>query len=41
MDGSYDNSDGAPRVLALHNGYYETVIDPERWELFQRNASDE
>ncbi|HYH68034.1 MAG TPA: zeta toxin family protein [Urbifossiella sp.] len=37
----YDNTDTAPRVLATHNGYYETVVDPDRWGLFQRSANDD
>lgn len=36
----YDNSGNGPRVLATHNGYYEMVIDPARWEQFQRSATD-
>ncbi len=36
----YDNTDRGPRVLATHNGYYETVIDQDRWELFLRSATD-
>ena len=36
----YDNSHDHPRVVALHNGYYEIVIAPDRWEQFQRSASD-
>jgi len=36
----YDNTDKEPRVLALHNGYFETVVDQDRWELFNRSAYD-
>lgn len=36
----YDNSDDRPRVIAAHNGYFELVSDPDRWELFQRSATD-
>lgn len=37
----YDNTDKEPRVLALYNGYYETVVDQDRWELFNRSATDD
>lgn len=36
----YDNTDRGPRVLATHNGYYETVVDQDRWELLLRSATD-
>lgn len=34
----YDNSNGKPRMLAMNNGYFDTIIDNERWELFTRSA---
>jgi predicted ABC-type ATPase len=37
----YDNSDRRPRLIAEHNSYFETVVDPETWTLFQRSASDD
>ncbi|VTT99205.1 Putative uncharacterized protein OS=[Oscillatoria] sp. PCC 6506 GN=OSCI_3310008 PE=4 SV=1: AAA_33 [Gemmataceae bacterium] len=36
----YDNTHGRSRLLAQHNGYFTTVEDDERWDLFQRSAGD-
>ncbi len=36
----YDNSVDHPRILAFNNSDYESVADPERWDLFVRSASD-
>ncbi|MFO0800895.1 MAG: zeta toxin family protein [Gemmataceae bacterium] len=36
----YDNSNDRPRVIASHNGYFELVGAPERWDMFQRSATD-
>lgn len=35
-----DNSHGRSLLLAQNNGYFETVHDDARWELFQRSADD-
>ena len=34
----YDNSNGRPRLIALSNGYFETILDEKQWELFNRSA---
>ena len=34
----YDNSKGLPQLLAFSNGYFDTILDEPRWELFNRSA---
>jgi predicted ABC-type ATPase len=36
----YDNSYGGSRLIAFNNGFFDTVIDDDRWELFNRSAGD-
>lgn len=36
----YDNSNGGSRIIAFNNGYFDTIVDDPRWELFQRSADD-
>ncbi len=36
----YDNSNGRPRLLAFNNSFFDTIIDRERWEFFNRSADD-
>ena len=36
----YDNSNGGSRLIAFHNGYFDTVIDDDRWDLFNRSTGD-
>jgi predicted ABC-type ATPase len=36
----YDNSNGRPRLIAFNNSYFDTVLDPETWERFNRSAGD-
>ena len=36
----YDNSNGPSRLIAINNGYFDTVVDEARWDLFQRSAED-
>jgi predicted ABC-type ATPase len=36
----YDNSNGARRLLAFNNSYFDTILDPELWDAFQRSADD-
>jgi predicted ABC-type ATPase len=36
----FDNSRGGSRLIAFHNGYFDTVIDDDRWELFNRSGDD-
>lgn len=35
----YDNSDAKARMIAFNNGFFDTVLEPERWDLFQRSAN--
>lgn len=37
----YDNSEPERRLIAFSTGYYETVVDPDRWDRFQRSADDD
>ena len=37
----YDNSNGGSRLIAFNNSFFDTVLDPETWELFNRSASDD
>lgn len=36
----YDNSDGPARMIAVNNSYFDTVVDPDTWDLFNRSATD-
>lgn len=36
----YDNSNGGSRLIAFNNGYFDTVLDDARWDLFQRSTDD-
>jgi predicted ABC-type ATPase len=36
----FDNSRGGSRLIAFHNGFFDTVIDEDRWGLFNRSADD-
>src|SRR5262249_2154690 len=36
----YDNSNGGSRLIAFNNSYFDTVVDEERWELFNRSGDD-
>lgn len=36
----YDNSNGRARLIAFNNSYFDTILDPDRWELFNRSATD-
>lgn len=36
----YDNSNGRPRLIAFNNGYFDTIVEPARWELFNRSVGD-
>ncbi|WP_439622138.1 zeta toxin family protein [Gemmata sp.] len=35
-----DNSHGATRLIAFNNGYFDTVVEDDRWELFLRSADN-
>jgi predicted ABC-type ATPase len=36
----YDNSNGAPRLLAFNNSFFDTVLDPDGWAAVNRSADD-
>jgi hypothetical protein len=36
----YDNSNGDQRLIAFNNSFFDTILDPDRWELFNRSAGD-
>jgi predicted ABC-type ATPase len=36
----YDNSDDRSRLIAFNNSYFDTVVDPDLWDLFNRSATD-
>lgn len=36
----YDNSHGVRHLIAFNNSFFDTVLDPETWDLFQRSAHD-
>jgi predicted ABC-type ATPase len=36
----YDNSNGDRRLIAFNNSYFDTVLDPDTWDTFQRSADD-
>ena len=37
----YDNNNGGSRLIAFNNSFFDTVIDDDRWELFNRSADDD
>lgn len=36
----YDNSNGRPRLIAFNNSFFDTIVDPDVWEQFNRSAQD-
>jgi predicted ABC-type ATPase len=36
----YDNSNGDRRLIAFNNSYFDTVLDPDTWDAFNRSADD-
>jgi predicted ABC-type ATPase len=34
----YDNSNGLRRLIAFNNSFFDTILDPETWEAFNRSA---
>jgi predicted ABC-type ATPase len=36
----YDNGNGRPRLIALNNSFFDTILDHETWERFNRSADD-
>lgn len=37
----YDNSATKARMIAFNNGYFDSILDPDRWDMFQRSATDD
>ena len=37
----YDNSNLPGDLLAINNGYFDTILDDARWDLFLRSATDD
>jgi predicted ABC-type ATPase len=36
----YDNSDNDRRLIAFNNSFFDTVLDPDMWDAFNRSADD-
>jgi predicted ABC-type ATPase len=36
----YDNTDGDRQLIAFNNSFFDTVLDPEMWDAFNRSADD-
>jgi predicted ABC-type ATPase len=36
----YDNSNGHARLIAFTNGYFDTILDQDVWDVFNRSATD-
>ena len=36
----YDNSNGNRRLVAFNNSFFDTVLDPDLWDAFNRSADD-
>jgi hypothetical protein len=36
----YDNSKRRPWLISFNNGYFDTILDPGLWDLFNRSADD-
>jgi predicted ABC-type ATPase len=37
----YDNSNGRPRLIAVNNSYFDTILDPDAWAQFTRSAGND
>lgn len=37
----YDNSDNDRRLIAFNNSFFDTVVDPDLWDAFNRSADDD
>lgn len=35
-----DNTHGASRLIAFNNSFFDTIVEEDRWELFNRSADD-
>jgi predicted ABC-type ATPase len=36
----YDNTHGTRRLIAFNNSFFDTVLDPNLWDAFNRSADD-
>lgn len=36
----YDNSDWDRRLIAINNSYFDTILDQDAWDAFNRSADD-
>ena len=36
----YDNTHGERRLIAFNNNFFDTVLDPDLWDAFNRSADD-
>jgi predicted ABC-type ATPase len=36
----YDNTHGERRLIAFNNSFFDTVLDPDLWDAFNRSADD-
>lgn len=36
----YDNTDDEPLLIAFNNSFFDTIVQPRRWDLFLRSAGD-
>ncbi|VTR93631.1 zeta toxin : Putative uncharacterized protein OS=[Oscillatoria] sp. PCC 6506 GN=OSCI_3310008 PE=4 SV=1: Zeta_toxin [Gemmata massiliana] len=36
----YDNSNGQRQLIAFNNSFFDTVLDPDLWDVFNRSADD-
>lgn len=36
----YDNTEGDRQLIAFNNSFFDTVVDPEMWDAFNRSADD-
>ncbi|MBA4188312.1 MAG: Zeta toxin family protein [Planctomycetaceae bacterium] len=37
----YDNSNGGSKLIAFNNSYFDTILDSDSWERFNRSADDD
>jgi predicted ABC-type ATPase len=36
----YDNSNGRPRMIAFNNSFFDTILDQDTWNAFNRSGED-
>ncbi len=36
----YDNTHNVRRLIAFNNSFFDTILDPDRWDQFNRSADD-